>query len=224
MIGLRRTPEGAKPVLILSHQVGLWQDVGKATPGAINSPVGNWQSLRNGYEATQATAASKPTLLADGLSFDGGDGLSGAIPPLGSGNFSLGFWYKTSQTVSTIHLLDTNNSTSSSWTVLINYPQTNSITFLQQVVGSVVSYNSSNANNNSWHYLSVSRNSGVVYLGLDGVIVGNSTNAVSFSSPNLTIGRAVAGTGGYVGLMTDISIFDIAKYTTNYTPPARSGS
>ena len=80
---------------------------------------------------------------------------------------------------------------------------------------------------NAWTYVSVVRNSGTVTLYVNGTSVYNSTlssTAVLYSGTYNYIGAenySSAGYRFYTGYIDDLRITNgIARYTTNFTPPA----
>lgn len=236
MIGLRRTPEGAKPVLVFSHQTpGIWQDVGKTTPGAINSPVGNWQSLRGGYEATQSNAAGKPTMLADGLSFDGGDalGATSTVFDFGSNNFFIeGHFYFQANTGYRMFMDRRSATDSSGW---LFYLESNGILTARCATAATWDFlinTSWQPALNTWYHLAFSRNGTAWNIWRDGVSIGSATTTAGYTIGaigNLPFGlgynlNGAPNKGYFAGKMTDITLWNYARYTTTFTPPARSGS
>jgi len=78
---------------------------------------------------------------------------------------------------------------------------------------------------NAWSFFAVVRNAGTVTIYINGVASGSASFTSNLLSQDLTIGATVNGRSGttflkYNGYMNDIRISTVARYTTNFTPPA----
>ena len=79
----------------------------------------------------------------------------------------------------------------------------------------------STASLNTWHHLSVTRQSGVLRLFIDGALAGTSTNTSDLgASVPICVGANPAGRSNLHGYIDDLRITKgLARYTANFTPP-----
>lgn len=169
------------------------------------------------------------------FSFDGsGDYLT--IPTstnfdLGSGDFTVEMWVKTSQTANYATLLNREwggSPYTGAWSLMLN-GATNVITLycVDYSSGSPLITCSAGANDGGWHHIAWVRNGDVHTIYKDGVSIGSATNSFSFTSTskNITIGNDLtfgSGARAYNGQLDDLRITKgVARYTTGFTPPTK---
>jgi hypothetical protein len=74
---------------------------------------------------------------------------------------------------------------------------------------------------NTWYHIEISRSSGVTRLFVDGVKALETTTAVDLMNKDFVIGGTYT-TGGYSGYgdirVADVSVYDVALHTENFTP------
>ncbi len=77
---------------------------------------------------------------------------------------------------------------------------------------------------NTWNHVAVVRNSGVVYIYINGVVSTNSWNTTTaFTNAQCVIGTNPGpGTEYYVGYIDDLRITKYARYTAAFTPPTKA--
>ena len=80
----------------------------------------------------------------------------------------------------------------------------------------------STASLNTWHHFSVTQQSGVLRLFIDGALAGTSTNTSYLGdSVPICVGANPAGKSNLHGYIDDLRITKgVARYTANFTPPA----
>jgi hypothetical protein len=127
-----------------------------------------------------------------------------------SGDWSVSFWFKTSQTAEGTSLsnyavqagsLDFKpTSSSSGWKPKLT------------VGGSFSLVGTADKNDNSWHHYAATRFGNVFTLYIDGVSQGNTTNAATISTNNLYIGGRPIGDNNqaYAGSLDDILVYQRA--------------
>jgi hypothetical protein len=75
----------------------------------------------------------------------------------------------------------------------------------------------------SWHYVSITRNSGTLAVHFDGILAGSTTNSTNITQTNFRLGAGTTNdiTFGLVGYVRDFMIKNAAVYsvTENYTVP-----
>ena len=180
------------------------------TPKTV-TPVGNAQI---------STAQSK--FGGSSGYFDGaGDYLtlsSDAAFGTGTGNFTIEFWmYPVS--VASGYVFD-NRTGGAVQSVIGYFSAAGSFTFTGGIITTGVTKTSITAN--SWYHVACVRNSGTVYLFVDGVSAGTDTVAGSANSSNpFTIGSKYDGTNGFNGYIDDFRYTKgVARYTSSFTVPS----
>lgn len=230
MIGLRRgLGAGIRPIFAMSHLSQIWQDAGKTTPGAVNSPIGNIASSYGGFEMTQTNAASKPT-LSDGLSFDGGDTLFMNTPSevnWGTGPFTAEVWMYAAASAGAMIALSANPATYAGFQIY------NHALYMANVAGTAFTISGMSIGTftaNTWTHIAACRDaSGILRTYKNGAFVAQATytDALYHSTANLF--NLGSNRGGYfwTGKLTDFRIYVgqcLYPNGSTFTPPARSGS
>lgn len=231
MIGLRRGQgAGIRPIFAMSHLSQIWQDAGKTTPGAVNSPIGNIASLYGSFEMMQTNAASKPTLLNDGLSFDGGDTLFMNTPSevnWGTGPFTVEVWAIAAVSTGAMVAMSANAQTYAGFQIY------NHALYMANIGGTAFTVNGLSIGTfsaNTWTHIAVSRDlSGVLRTYKNGAFVAQATytDAPYHSTANLFNLASNRGSFFWTGKLTDFRIYVgqcLYPNGSTFTPPARSGS
>jgi len=229
MIGLRRgTGPGLRPIFAMSHLSQIWQDAAKTTPGAVNSPIGNIASLYGGFEMTQTNAASKPTLLSDGLSFDGGDTVGMNTPSevnWGTGPFTVELWMYAAVSTGAMVAMSANPATFAGFQIY------NHALYMANVAGTAFTINGLSIGTftaNTWTHITACRDaSGILRTYKNGVFVAQASyaDALYHSTANLFNLGSNRSAYFWTGKLTDFRIYvGQCLYNGDFTPPARSGS
>jgi len=181
---------------------------------------GTPQAITAGGNATQSTTESK--FGGKSAYFDGaGDSLSFADIQLGTGNFTVEFWFKTNSSTQYAQMIGNESSGGTSgFSLLIN---NNSSTGGQVAVyraGSlVVSSSSGDWSDDAWHHIAFVRSGTTVTLYLDGTSYGSSTDSNSYTGSTYFIGRNNVFSGrDFVGYIDEVRITKGVRYTAAFTP------
>jgi hypothetical protein len=183
---------------------------------------GTPKTITAGGNATQSTTES----MFGGKSafFDGnGDSLSFADILLGTGNFTIEFWFKTNSSTQYAQMIGNETSGSASgFSLLIN---NNSSTGGQVAVyraGSlVVSSSSGDWSDDAWHHVAVVRSGTTITLYLDGTSRGSATDANSYTGSTYFIGRNNVYSGrDLLGYIDELRITKGVRYSAAFTPSA----
>jgi len=185
-------------------------------------------------DAKISTAQSK--WGGSSIAFDGtGDYLS--VPTkynftLGSGDFTLEFWFR----LNTVNSGGVDSNTPClltigwSWGVygpLLLLQANSGITVYASTDGSTWAINSvvttSALSANTWYHYAMVRSGTSVKYYLNGVASATTSTlsgSLMSTSTNTTIGASSTGAGNLNGYMQDIRVTKYARYTTNFTPPS----
>ncbi len=88
--------------------------------------------------------------------------------------------------------------------------------------GATMFANSTNLNLNQWYHIAIIRESGSMYIAIDGTrqYVGTNSENITLSNPNLGRQTAYSGDGG-LGKWDNLRVtIGNARYTGNFTPPS----
>jgi hypothetical protein len=211
----------------------------------ITGLVGHWAfDEGSGSTTTDSSGNSNNGVLLNSPTYAGGKVGSHAldfggdydrveipdIPSLdfGSGDFSVSFWFNSSQVVSSGHRLigDMNSGTG-----FIIFRDSNGLKFQVTGIGdtSIILASSGNGSfDGNWHHVVVTRSNDDFQLYVDNTSEGTDTKAVgNINSPDtLRIGASSASSGDFDGLMDDVRLYnraltknDIAQlYAINNAP------
>ena len=160
------------------------------------------------------------------MAFDGsGDWLinpPSAQNQLGTGDFTVEFWfYSTSSAdVGIFNISATSSSGSAGMAITKN--TSNQITFwVNGNGGNTVT--TSTYSINAWHHVALVRNGSTNTLYVDGVSAASNSNTPTWAStPCIGVGRPYNDNtiGAYIGYINDLRITrGYARYTANFTPP-----
>jgi hypothetical protein len=163
------------------------------------------------------------------IEFDGtGDYLKGIAANAGmnpqSGDYTVEFWaYISSLPGAEKPIVAT--MTSGGTGLLIGLAGGGNVNKMQHGIGNLSVVNptvvdSSNFPTSQWVHVAAVRSSGTIYLYINGTSVGTPTSATGIiSQPTLTIGTWPSASTTLNGLIDDLRISSIARYTSNFTPP-----
>jgi len=74
-----------------------------------------------------------------------------------------------------------------------------------------------------WWHFAATREGTTIRFFLDGILRGSATNSTSFPNNGMGVGRATDGGYGWAGYIQDFRVYrGVAKYTSNFVPPATS--
>ena len=177
--------------------------------------------------STASMLFGKPSLLFDGA----GDYC--VLPDttaleLGSGNFTIEFQIKTTQTYQYACPIGRDNTSFvlGAWAILLNGPGGGAVELWAQDYSSgapLLSAPSAGINNGAWHHVAVVRSGTTWRLFVDGVQATTVTFSGAFTDVDLPInlGRQPGYSRDFAGNLAQIRITKgFARYTANFTPPA----
>lgn len=154
--------------------------------------------------------------------FDGAnDGLMLADLALGTDDFTIEMWVKTSSSVQYAQLIGNEPG----FTLLVNHASSTSGNFALYVPGGLLLTSvSGDWNDGAWHHIALVRLVNTFTLYTDGNANGTGTYTGSLSGSNLWLGRNNVYTPrNLVGYLDDIRITKgVARYTANFTPPTEA--
>ena len=147
----------------------------------------------------------------------------------GTGDFSLEFWIKTSDSGESV-IVDQYSSGSafSSWQLSV---KTGVLSWYRRLVGGSSSYlltGSTTISDNTWHHIAVTRASNTLMFFVDGVADGSVTDSSDYATSvvTLSIGAQVYSRNSSYDLaasLDDIRITKgVARYTATFTPPTEA--
>ena len=177
--------------------------------------------------STASMLFGKPSLLFDGA----GDYC--VLPDttaleLGSGDFTIEFQIKTTQTSAYACPIGRDNASfvPGAWAILLNGPASGAVELWAQNYASgapLLSAPSAGINNGAWHHVEVGRSSTTWRLFVDGVQAATNTFSGAFADADLPInlGRQPGYSRDFAGNLAQIRITKgLARHTANFTPPA----
>jgi len=220
MIGLRRGVVG-KTVdpnlkLELKFNSQVFTDVAGTVAAGTNDYVRAWRSTVGGHLLTQATDAARPQRVSDGIYFDGGDYISAPFVLATRSPWTIELWeYDSSGADASIVAFQPDNRLYLQWA--------NSSTFFLGDSASNVIVGGVTRPIGEWYHL-VAQFDGTIYkIWKNGVFqTSTSTAMISMTSTSVVLGHLQGFSRYFDGKMTDIRIYNVAKYTANFTPPTRS--
>lgn len=160
--------------------------------------------------------------------FDGaGDSLSVTLPPLGTQNFTIEFWFfRRGNTGEGVNLgqsmLDTRNpdTANAGWDIVMSRfgGQTRPSLFMGTSgtsfggIGNVI-------NNNEWYHFAACRSGSVSRYFLNGALLGSGTIG-SLNATNQTLRICTGANGSFFGFLSELRITrGVARYTSNFPAP-----
>lgn len=149
------------------------------------------------------------------------DSLSFADPALGTGSFTIEFWFKTASSVQYAQFIGNEGP---GYSLLINNSSS--------TAGDIALYNGSllcatsgtDYGDDAWHHLALTRSGTSITIWIDGASKATATSGASFSGQTNYIGRNNAySPRNLVGYIDELRITKgVARYTGAFTPPAES--
>lgn len=147
------------------------------------------------------------------------DSLSFADPALGTGDFTIEFWFKTASSVQYAQFI---GNESPGYSLLINNSSS--------TAGDIALYNGSlvcatsgtDYGDDMWHHLALTRSGTSITIWIDGASKATATSNASFSGQTNYIGRNNAfSPRNFVGYIDDLRITKgLARYTGTFSAPA----
>ena len=183
---------------------------------------------KTGITVLAGTNTSTARTYSGNISFDGNSSflsydLSGdSTQDVGTGDFTIEFWIKTSDTTSTFFEGYISAGVGPTVTMAAG-----KIVFSEGGSASIIT-GTILANTNTWKHIAVARSSGVTYLYVNGVYdgsVADTANIVGLGTVYIGKDRSSSVSSFYVGLMSDYRVTsNIARYlgTSNITIPTTS--
>lgn len=177
--------------------------------------------------STASMLFGKPSLLFDGA----GDYCVLPDAPaleLGSGDFTIEFQIKTTQTSAYACPIGRDNTTfvSGAWAFLLNGPSSGAVELWAQNYSNgapLLSAPSAGINNGAWRHVEVGRSSTTWRLFVDGVQVAINTfsGAITDADLSINLGRQPGYSRDFAGNLAQIRITKgLARHTANFTPPS----
>jgi hypothetical protein len=143
---------------------------------------------------------------------------------MGTGNFTIEFWVRTTSTAAYATALRLGDSwTTGSWSLYLNDAGGSGIpSWWSQTLGQTLSTSGATINDGAWHHIALVRNSATMTMYIDGTSRGTlavSTNSVGDTTTQLWIGRDASNVRELAGYISNLRIVKgTALYTTTFTP------
>jgi len=157
--------------------------------------------------------------------FNSGDQLSFADPALGTDNFTIEFWMKSTSNVQYSQLIGNELlNTTQGYTLLLNHNNSTDgqiAFYVLQTAPPVLVSSTVNLNNDVWYHIALVRLGNSFTLYINGTANGTGTSTASLNgSATATVGRNLAySPRNYRGFFDEFRITKgIARYTSNFTP------
>jgi hypothetical protein len=197
----------------------------------IDDSINNFTITKNGDVSVQRFSPFNPSsLTATSYSgyFDGtGDYLT--VPfnsafNLGSGNFTIEFWVRTTSTAAYATALRLGDTwTTGSWALYLNDAGGSGVpSWWSFTLSNVLSTSGAAVNDGAWHHIALVRNSATMTMYIDGTSRGTlsvGANSVGDTSTSLWIARDASNVRELAGYLSNIRIVKgTALYTTSFTP------
>jgi hypothetical protein len=157
------------------------------------------------------------------IKFDGDDYLRGQTNSnqfmFGTGNFTIELWINTTDT--TFNIAGLENTAAGNWSIVVVSSQFYWQTAYSQT--NLFNFSCSSILDGNWHHVAVTRSGTSLRVFFDGVAQGSSpyTDSTNYNGVgNLLVG--LGANGGLTGYIDDLRISRVARYTTDFDPPATS--
>jgi hypothetical protein len=155
--------------------------------------------------------------------FDGnGDYISFDDPGLGTGDFTIEFWFKAASNAGYPTAVSNQTGAGQGFSLLFNDPSAGNLSFYHGVGGSnVLSLTASGTwDDNEWHHWALVRDGSNCAMYLDGVLADDATCSDSFTNGDWHVGADSFFSGrDFNGYIDDLRITKgVARYTSNFTP------
>ena len=150
--------------------------------------------------------------------FDGsGDYLRANMTPIGTDDFTIEFWYNAVSTPPDYSCIFSQNSTGNNLRIFLQSDR------FQFWIGQTPTIFSSTGflTLDHWYHIALVKNSGTIYLYIDGTLIGSAPNTSAFLTSTIDIGHEPANSHNTIhGYIQDFRITKgLARYTANFTPP-----
>jgi len=203
------------PVLELKFNQNTFTDLLGTVPAGANDYVRSWRSTVGGHLFTQAMDAARPQRQSDGLYFDGGDGMDLVFALKTLSPWCYEEWrYDGNITGNSALFCTTPLNLYLFWIASSIYIGQVGINIIVQPTMRPLQ---------TWYHVAASFDGTTYRIFVNGMLVANTTNLLpSITSTNIHISYLPVHGYFHLGKKTDIRLYDIAKYTANFTPPTRS--
>jgi hypothetical protein len=138
----------------------------------------------------------------------------------GTGDFTVECWiYPTDLSKESSYLFGT--TTTGHWQIAINGNQAGKLGIARHNITWDNQFTHSMSNNN-WYHIAVTRSSGILYMFVNGALIGSGANTQSYNQTNtLLVGaHGDISTTSFIGYMDEVRITKgLARYTTDFAPP-----
>jgi hypothetical protein len=188
------------------------------------SAMANFETVADAKISTAVKKYGSGSIYFDGT----GDYLLSPSSPnfdFGTGDFTIEMWINLTSVTSTWQaIISRAYGVAGGWRLYKN-DGNNQLRWYSNVT-SIVLTTGSTLVNNTWSHIAVVRNSGIISIYIDGVSRGSASNTTSYNPGNyaIEIGQGVV-TSAYpmTGYIDDLRITrGVARYTSDFTPPAGS--
>jgi len=172
-----------------------------------------WSDLSG--NSNTGTLTNGPTFSAANLGSILFDGTDDYINVLSSGNFSYGvgnytleMWFNSSISITSnkIMLEQRNASPLTGQPVIYISPSAKPIFYIESSGNLIVG--TTTINSNTWYHISVSKNSGVYTLYVNGISEGTASNSVSVPTSGVRIGLDYSGASGFNGRIPVVRVYN----------------
>ena len=143
---------------------------------------------------------------------------------MGTGNFTIEFWVRTTSTAAYATGLRLGDSwTTGSWSLYLNDANGSGIpSWWSQTLGTTLSTSGATINDGAWHHIALVRNSTTMTMYIDGTSRGTlavSTSSIGDTTTQLWIGRDASNVRELAGYISNLRVVKgTALYTANFTP------
>jgi hypothetical protein len=198
---------------------------GNGTPTIILTPFDESPTPKTLTVVGNAGISTTTFKYGDSSLTFGGSGDYLTIPSntdfaFGTGDFTVEFWFNTSNTTTRQDPISVYTSTTG-FGVALSYDNATDVTFYN---GNTILINTTGAQwtGNTWNHLAVSRSGTTLRAFINGNQIASVTNSTNFTvASSLFIGAAGNASLPLNGFIDDLRITKgVARYTANFTPPA----
>lgn len=188
----------------------------------VDSSVNNFAVTRSG-NTTQGSFSPYGNLWSN--YFDGtGDYLiptANAAFALGTGDFTIEGWIMPNSASAAQGIIGCGPASTGTWNVFVNFPSNaGKVTF--SVYGGTSYTSSGSFTAGTWNHFAIVRNSGTIYVYLNGFGNVGVSSVTDFTVTNMVIGRPYYNLSQehFQGSISNIRVVKSAVYTANFTPPS----
>jgi hypothetical protein len=207
--------------LELKFNYQTYTDLAASVSATTNDYVRAWKSTVGGHLLTQSTDAARPMRQSDALYFDGGDAVFGSFSLIINQSWCIEFWYMEASPVGIRTFFHLYGTTTGLFMTLVD----NTNLLIADASGGNQSISTTFSNTaNTWCHLALSFDGTTYRLFKNGSLLTSSTSPTLTATTITSIVISGNSSGNYKPAikMTDFRIYNIAKYTANFTSPTRS--